>query len=215
MATSFLLALSLILAEEVEGPPPALYSAKPMEGVVADGTTGEPLEGVIVVAQWVLHDPGKGSYLRLHVFETTTDTTGRYRIPGWGPKRNPYYPWTRLRDQDPKISFFKPGYRPAYAQNRWDRNEPARFSEWDGKTIKMGKFTGTDDEWARELSLLQGALAWGWGVVDWRSIPRMVLAVEMERLRFQHRPLRGSNISPLSDFNTTAEEVRRFLGGQK
>jgi hypothetical protein len=215
MGPALLLGLAMLLAAEVEGPPPLMYSAKPIQGVLVDAQTGEPLMGVIVVAQWIMHEPGKGSWRRLHVFETTTDSRGNYLIPGWGPKRNTWYPWTRLRDRDPEISFFKRGYSPFTIQNRWDRNESMRFSEWDEKTIKLQRFAGTPDEWARELRFLQTDLSWGSEEMDWRRVPRITLALEEERLALEKKHLMGLNISDLSPLGTNIDEVRRFLEGQK
>lgn len=212
---TLLLVLGMVLAAQVEDSPPLTYSAKPVRGVVVDAGTGEPLEGVIVVAQWILHEPGKGSWKRLHVFETTTDAKGNYLIPGWGPKDNTWYPWTRLRDEDPALSFFKRGYIPHYLQNRLERNESVRFSEWDGKAIKLQKFTGTADDWVRKLSLLQTSLSWGSEVMEWRHVPRISLALEEERLMLERNPLTVSYLSPLSTLGTTIAEVRRFLEGQK
>lgn len=218
---TLLLALGMLVAAqvEVEDPPPLTYSAKPVRGVVVDAATGEPLADVVVVAQWVLFvsGPGHGGHgPRLHVTEAITNSEGKFQIPEWGPKPNPRYPWTRLRDEDPALSFFKRGYAPHYVQNRWDRNESVRFSEWDGKTIKLEKFTGTPEEWAWKLSLLQTSLAWGWEeVMDWRSIPRMALALELERLSLAQKKLKVSNISGLYEFATTIEEVREFLERQK
>lgn len=207
------------LQTEVEDPPPLTYSAKPLQGIMVDGQTGEPLEGVAVVAQWVLFvsGPGHGGHgPRLHVAEAVTDNRGKFLIPGWGPKPNPQYPWTSLLDRDPMLSFFRRGYRPLTVQNRWERNDSVRFSEWDGKTIKLEKFRGTDEEWARALGFLQTTLAWGWrGVMDWRHLPRMVLAVELERLRLEQKRVGIFDLSPLSSFDTTVEEVRRFLEIQK
>lgn len=215
VGSALLLGLAMLLAADVEGPPPLTYSAKPVEGVVVDAQTGEPLGGVIIVAQWILDQAGVGSYRRLHVFETATDPTGRFLIPGWGPKRNSWYPWTRLRDADPMLFFFKQGYSPLTVQNRWDRNESMRFSEWDGKTISLQKFTGTPDEWATKLSFLQTFLGWSSQAVDWRLMPRITLTLELERLVLEQKRLRVSNISSLDELGTTIEEVRRFLGGQK
>ena len=212
MGLALLIGLGMLLAAEVEGPPPLTYSAKPVQGILVDAQTGEPLMGVIVVAQWIMHEPGKGSWRRLHVFETTTDSRGNYLIPGWGPKRNAWYPWTRLRDRDPEISFFKRGYSPFTIQNRWDRNESMRFSEWDEKTIKLQKFTGTLEEWARELGFLQTSLAWG-DVMDWRNVPKMTLAILQERGRIPHKLL--DRLGGLEELGTTAEEIRRFLEEQK
>ena len=212
MGLALLIGLGMLLAAEVEGPPPLMYSAKPIQGILVDAQTGEPLMGVIVVAQWIMHEPGKGSWRRLHVFETTTDSRGNYLIPGWGPKRNAWYPWTRLRDRDPEISFFKRGYSPFTIQNRWDRNESMRFSEWDEKTIKLQKFTGTLEEWARELGFLQTSLAWG-DVMDWRNVPKMTLAILQERGRIPHKLL--DRVGGLEELGTTVEEIRGFLEEQK
>lgn len=214
MGPALLLGLGMLLAADVEGPPPPLYSAKPIQGVIVDAQTGEPLVGVIVVAQWILYEPGKGHWRRLHVFETTSDSGGKYQIPGWGPKRNTGYPWAGLLDRDPQISFFKQGYLHSTVQNRWDRNESIRFSEWDGKTIKVQKFAGTPDDWARRLRFLQTSLAWG-DLMDWRLMPRIALALESERLMLEQKRLRVSNLSSLSVLGTTMEEVRRFLEGQQ
>ena len=209
---ALLIGLGMLLAAEVEGPPPLTYSAKPVQGILVDAQTGEPLMGVIVVAQWIMHEPGKGSWRRLHVFETTTDSRGNYLIPGWGPKRNAWYPWGRLRDRDPEISFFKRGYSPFTIQNRWDRNESMRFSEWDEKTIKLQKFTGTLEEWARELGFLQTSLAWG-DVMDWRNVPKMTLAILQERGRIPHKLL--DRVGGPEELGTTVEEIRGFLEEQK
>ena len=210
---ALLIGLGMLLAAEVEGPPPLTYSAKPVQGILVDAQTGEPLMGVIVVAQWIMHEPGKGSWRRLHVFETTTDSRGNYLIPGWGPKRNTWYPWTRLRDADPTLNFFKPGYVPLGVRNRWERNESGRFSEWDRKMIKLQKFTGTDEDWIRELSFVQTSLSWGSEVTEWRSMPRIVLALEQERGRIPHKLL--DRLGGLEELGTTAEEIRRFLEEQK
>jgi len=200
------------LQSEEEAPPPLTYSAKPVRGLVVDAGTGQPLDGVIVVAQWILHEPGKGSWRRLHVLETTTDAKGNFLIAGWGPKDNTWYPWTRLLTADPALSFFKRGYTPQFVQNRWVRNEPMRISEWDGKTIKLEKFTGTDQEWKRRLRLLQTALAWG-DVMDWRQVPRMTLAILEERERLPKSLRVGLGAS--EELGTTTEEVDRFLEAQK
>lgn len=221
---TLLLVLGVVLAAqvEVEDPPPLTYSAKPMRGFVLDGEKGEPLEGVAVVAQWVLFvsGPGHGGHgPRLHVAEAVTDNQGKFLIPGWGPKPNPGYPWTSLLDRDPMLSFFRRGYRPLTVQNRWERKDSVRFSEWDGKTINLEKFKGAAEEWAREVSFLQTFLGWLSKDMDWRWMPRMVLALELERQRLdQLQPgIAGSGFgpSPLSSLGTTVEEVRRFLEPRK
>lgn len=222
---TLLLALGLLLSAQVEPEdlPPLAYSAQPVRGVVVDATTGARLEGVIVVAQWILFQGGPyyspDHIVRLQVLETVTDAHGQYVIPGWGPKPNTLYPWSQLDKKDPEMSFFKPGYTPRTVQNRWQRDDAVRFSEWDGKTIKLEKFKGTAEEWAREVSFLQTFLGWLSKDTDWRWMPRMVLALELERQRLdQLQPgTAGSGFgpSPLSSLGTTLEEVRRYWESQK
>ena len=70
---------------------PLFYSAKEINGAVVDGETGKPLEGVVVVAQWIYWCPGGGHYMRIKVIEAVTDKDGRYHIPAWGPRlRRPF-----------------------------------------------------------------------------------------------------------------------------
>jgi hypothetical protein len=215
---TFLIGLTLpsSVGAAEEWPPPS-YSAKEIRATLVDEDSGQPLEGVVVVAQWVLWVAGPGGHgPRLHVQETVTNSTGQFYFPGWGPKPNPRYPITRLVDRDPLLSFFKPGYRPRTVQNRWDRNESVRFSEWDGKTITLKRFAGTDKQWAKELRNFQGQLGWLLANWDWHLLPRMVLAVESERLALE---MRGLTVevppSPIDGRETTAEDVRRFLEDRK
>jgi uncharacterized GH25 family protein len=66
------------------------YSAKPITAKVVDAVTGEPLEGVNVVAHWLMEDPqagrGQGD---LELMEAVTDKSGEFHFPGWGPKAIP------------------------------------------------------------------------------------------------------------------------------
>ncbi len=194
--------------------PPLTYSAKPIRGVVVDAQTGQPLEGVIIVAQWVLFVAPVGRGPRLQVLEAVTDAKGVYQFPAWGPKVNPRFPLSSLDTSDPDLSFFKPGYRPHGAANMYSSNDALRSSDWDGKTIKLEEFTGTDDEWAGMLHTVQAGLGWG-DVMDWRLAPRMALALELERLSLAKKPIRVSNIGGLYELNTTVEEVRRYVEGQQ
>jgi hypothetical protein len=124
------------------GPP--TYSAKEIRGQVVDEQTGQPIEGAIVVAQWVLFQagPGHGGHKgRLHIHETVTDKDGRYFIPAWGPR--PHLPLTELHNHDPEILIFKSPYEPRSLYNRDRREDSVRVSDWDGKVVKLRKFQGT------------------------------------------------------------------------
>ena len=91
---------------------PDTYSAAPIHGWVVDAETKQPLEGVHVVAQWILQTGllhGEHS-TRLHIMETVTDQSGAYHFPGWGPKPRPFL--ARFDGFDPMLTFFKPGHVP-------------------------------------------------------------------------------------------------------
>lgn len=197
--------------------PPAYYSAQPIRGTVVDATTRQPLEGVIIVAQWILYETsvgGQNPRKRLEVLETVTAPDGTYTFPGWGPKANLWsidlakaYMCCFLTDRDPKLSYFKPGYRPLMLDNRVERNTSVRTSDWDGKTIELEPFRGSLNEWAAALHFLQGNL--GWNDLDWRTCPRMVLAIEDERLRLPYRT--DWSVSDLESLGTSRVEVLRKL----
>lgn len=65
------------------------YSAKPITATVVDAETWEPLEGVNVVAEWILHYPTWRSDGSLEVAEAVTDKKGSFIFPAGGRKRFP------------------------------------------------------------------------------------------------------------------------------
>jgi hypothetical protein len=189
---------------------PALYSAKEIRGRVVDGVSGEPLAGVIVVAQWELVReiiPGVihrfyGDVLK--TIEVVSGPDGGYVIPAWGPAQRPAF--FHLEDGDPMLEVFTPGYYPRHVSNRiraaYSRDS-VRVSQWDGRAMPLRKFTGqpqeyllddgqskvtvkvdgTLEEYASKLSTLQIYLHWTRETDDWKSYPRMVMALTRERER--------------------------------
>lgn len=80
-----------------------------------DSDTGELIEGVVVTASWILLQFWTTvPYQTLEVSETVTDKDGRYTLPAWGPR---YRLYGRLRDDQPKVRFFRPGYIPLVVRN--------------------------------------------------------------------------------------------------
>lgn len=96
-----------------------IYSAKPITATVVDAESGEPLEGVNVVAHWVMHDPAWRSAGDLELMEAVTNKEGKFHIPGWGPRAIPSdLPMgTRLGNDDPGLILFKSGYKVAGLSN--------------------------------------------------------------------------------------------------
>src|SRR5437762_5403722 len=63
------------------------YRAEPLAATVVDAESGEPLEGVIVVAHWEVDNPYGAAVAQVMVTETTTGKQGTFAFPAWGPKR--------------------------------------------------------------------------------------------------------------------------------
>jgi len=187
---------------------PLFYSAKPIAGTVVDADTGQPLEGVIVLAQWVLVGDA-----RIQVAEVVTGAGGKYLIPGWGPKpRPPFAPLTGYGD--PQIMLFKPSYAPLFLDNRvLDNFDSVRTSDWDGKTVQLQRFRGSAEEWVRQLDLMQGELGVVGQFTHWQQHPRMLLAV-FEEIRRLPEKLRG-RVSTLGVFGTSEEELRAYVEREK
>jgi hypothetical protein len=194
---------------------PEAYSAAPIHGWVVDAETQQPLAGVHVVAQWILNT---GMFFhaerihRLHILETVTNAKGEYQLPGWGPKPRPSL--SRLEEDDPRLTFFKPGYRPRDRSNNAPHDRPLRTSRWDGKTIPLDPFRGTPEEWSMTLKGLQISLAWAdplsgppGGTNDyWRSYPRVVLTILDERRLLPARV--RYHVQDLSNWRVTEQELR-------
>jgi len=134
---------------------PPMYSAKEIRGQVVDAETGQPIEGAVIVAQWILFVGGighGGHNQTLHIAEVITDKNGNYFIPGWGPTLRP--PLTELDNLDPQILVFKSGYKHKALINEKDSDSSVRVSDWDGKTIELERFSGDTGERFRELEFV-------------------------------------------------------------
>jgi|SRR3972149_10188751 len=112
MKKSFLVLIASILILFLQAcAHPMFYRAKEFSGTVVDTATNEPIEGVVVVAQWipVSWKVGEsGHYGVLEVYEAVTDKDGKYSIPGWGPSLRSLGEY--LDYLDPQLSVFKNGY---------------------------------------------------------------------------------------------------------
>jgi len=129
------------------------YSAEPTQAWVVDKATGQPIEGVVVAARWKLtwgwH---AGGGLNMKVLEATTGADGQFRIPGWGPEMVPLAAGlgARLKNEDPSIVLFHPGYRTMALGNSRPVSElggwgpTVRKSEHSGKKIEMVRIDPAD-----------------------------------------------------------------------
>ena len=174
---------------------PLTYSAKEIRGQIVDAETNQPIEGAIVVAQWVLFHIGPGGHKsRLHIHETVTGKNGHYVIPEWGPKVRP--PMTELHNRDPEILIFKSGYEPMAVSNALVstvRPDSLRVSEWDGRVIKLKRVSNQEnlEQYASRLnSFYDGLVEDMRNDYEWKKYPQMTIAVYKEYQLLKAKGLR-------------------------
>jgi hypothetical protein len=167
--------------------PPPTYSAEAIEAWVVDEDTGQPLEGVIVVAHWELmgglHPDTIG---QLMVMEAVTDTNGRFHFPKWGPKLRPVSGF--LHNDDPQLILFKSGYHYSILANEVTsevNTSSVRRSEWNQQTIKLKKFTNHLQEYGGNIHYIEENLRFAFNSksCEWKRIPRMLIALDQEKTR--------------------------------
>jgi hypothetical protein len=165
------------------------FTAEAINGKVVDEETGAPLAGVIIVAKWTVEESfvGRNNDL-LNVLETISDKDGNYGFPAWGPKLLPIFPLSPLAifgsGNDPMVVYFKSGYWPAQEKNEVtyaerlegvdSRKTPLGSFQANGKTIKLKKWDGKDEErYYERVSAMVNELHGGW-----KKYPRMTLAID-------------------------------------
>ncbi|MFO1311716.1 MAG: hypothetical protein U1F41_06565 [Burkholderiales bacterium] len=145
------------------------YSAEPLQAIVIDATTRKPLPGVAVVAAWELlggdfHGTKVVGYVK--VLEATTDESGRFSFPAWGPRPGRGV----IRDGAPLLILFKPGYDYDIRANNGPTGQNAESplrSRWNGRTIELKPFQGTAEEYAGRMGRLGGEM---WDIEQTKSI---------------------------------------------
>jgi len=112
-----LVGLSAALLMVLFGPADCAEAAGPWRAVIVDAETGQPVEGVVVLAYWMKYtgSPGGWGATYYAADETVTGSDGRFEIPAritftWVPF------FTQIRG--PEFKIFKPGY------GRWDIRKP-------------------------------------------------------------------------------------------
>lgn len=166
---------------------PRPYSAGETRGTIVDEATGQPVEGAVVVARWDWLDfhqtlESHGYYFNgdaVHVGEDQSDRAGRFLIPGWGPAVRS---GGKVDDSAPNLIVFKSGYEPL------ERRVPAEGA------IRLKKSARAPKDHAEAILRVQGGrreelygssghgLAWLHDNQNWKSMPRMILALHREKL---------------------------------
>ena len=169
-----------------------VYYADPINARVVDAATGAPIEGVNILAAWEANGGLEGGNIMgyVKVMEDVTDANGKFSFPGWGPKV-----WFRgaIRDGAPLLILLKPGYEVSLV---WEGKYGVEFapshlsSSWNGKDIRLKKFTAPEEEYRQFMSGLATTLdvLINQGDCAWRSAPRFLKKVDEQRRRFEAFP---------------------------
>jgi hypothetical protein len=161
---------------------PPLYWGEAIRGRVVDADTGEPLEGVVIVADWKLLAGGYGHgghISSLVVQETVSDQDGQFMLPEWGPRVRPSF--TRL-DKAPWLILFKSGYEHSALWNEQNSNSFVRRSDWDARRVTLKRFSGTAEKRLETLDLMVSLS---------RLQPHMLREILAEESRYASWPARG------------------------
>jgi hypothetical protein len=184
---------------------------------------GQPVEGAVVVAQWVLegglHVDRVGI---LVVKEAVTDASGAFRIEGWGPIKRPLS--GVLDFSDPTIAVMKPGGLIGGDSNYGaapGSRLPLSVRDWrkNGKTIRLSQVDDSDP-------LLRSGAAAAFDAqlfrvinsktCQWTQIPKALAALERELARVGQSStdinaakfFARTDCGPLQDFKRDYEAFR-------
>lgn len=171
------------------------YSAEPIEAWVVDADSGQPIEGVVVTANWELEIGTLGGNVpvgQIMVMETVTDQKGKFYFPAWGPKTvppempNPMKSPPHLVNRDPQILLFKSGYKwrglENYPLTNYNKSSQ-RKSDWNGKTVKIEKFKGDLKGYAKSLDFFDPRFIRE--DCNWKKVPKMVVAINEQNQLFR------------------------------
>lgn len=190
-----IVALLLPVMTGCQGRSSVTLSAEPVAARVVDADTHQPLTGVVIMANWELHQgsfTGHAPPCAVDVEEAVTDENGNFRIPGWGPITVDSS--CEMRDENPSMILFKSGYRVGGVDN--NPMDPLKTvtvsrSAWNGVTMKMHKFPNMDlvdngpNSYASEFGGLNSLLeTFAMGGCNWKKIPNMLRAVYLQQLQF-------------------------------
>lgn len=162
----------------------AIYTADEITATVVDADTNVPIEGVNVIAAWIVRGGvnfgAPVGYMK--VMETLTDQRGTFHFSSWGPKPN--FHVGEIRQEAPALMLFKSGYRYTATQNQGNALSAApneTKSDWNAKTIVMKRYSGIQPDYDAGYIVLRTDLTFLHDHGYWPAIPRLLCAVANER----------------------------------
>jgi hypothetical protein len=141
--------------------------------VVEEGGT-TPVPGAVIVASWrVVSTPHALPVRYLRLLETTSDESGNFVLPAWGPVLE----MGSLAADQPKIEVFRTGYLPSTAFIH------ARSATRDAPTLlELSRYRGPPEEYAHILLLYAESVVSNYAMppfhCEWRRIPAFIEAMQ-------------------------------------
>ena len=141
---------------------------------------------------------------QLAIRETVTDSNGRFHFDGF--IRLNFLMYQELGTSDPHLVIFKSGYQYLQSGGSYDGTGMVRNPVWNGKALKLQRDNG---QWSvNRLYLpylgLGSTLSRLLDECDWKSIPRMMIAMSEE-----HQRLAAAYSSSVNDGLPTIENIER------
>ena len=186
----------------------------PITATVVDSETGQPIEDVVVVADWELRGglEGGNPIGAWPVIEAVTDRKGKFHFPAWGPR----FGFGILRDWKPELRFFKDGYAYGLRQNSANGD----WYSWrvrsivDGTTVKLERFRGTPKEYTENVDSfsreIDSLLFRNEKLCNWKNTPSLIRALD-EQVRYYPQN-GGPAFSSLHYGLVTNEEYYKKIG---
>ena len=127
----------------------SIHQAKPIEGIVIDAFSNEPVQNALVIAEWRLvsgfFHPTQAGVASIQ--EAVSDAQGQFSIPGWDTKLL----LNNLASNAPEIRIYKPGYLLGYFHNGYEFSVDSSLS---GATLKLRPYE-KDNNVENQVSTLE------------------------------------------------------------
>lgn len=155
------------------------YTADSIEGWVVDATSKQPIEAVVITANWQLLGNVAYPIGQLMVMESVTDGKGRFYFPAWKKEDKT---GGFIRAEGPLLLVFKNGYKLEGRYNEsaalGKRHGPHLTSEWNGRKIELKKLSGDVEgefeEYRKFNYELGSKVTQDESLCAWKSIPKTI-----------------------------------------
>ena len=166
------------------------YTAESIEGWVVDATSKQPIEGVVITANWQLLGNMAYPIGQLMVMESVSDSKGRFYFPAWKKEDKT---GGFIRAEGPLLMAFKNGYKLKSHYNKsaalGKRHGPHLTSEWNGRKIELQKLSGGIEaefaEYEKFSSELDFKLTLKESPCAWKAIPMTIKTLVPLRKYFE------------------------------